>query len=79
MSSPLSRDTIYIFLLASFARHLLHRCDRGMIYLFIAGSYTPWLVLKQFDPADGAAAALRDGIWGLALAGIAYQQVKKCL
>ena len=27
---------------------LLHRCDRAMIYIFIAGAYTPWLHLKTY-------------------------------
>ena len=55
---------------------MLHRCDRAMIYVFIAGSYTPWLWLKTFSPPGGAAEKLREGIWALAAAGIAYQQVR---
>ena len=27
-------------------KELLHRCDRAMIYIFIAGAYTPWIHLK---------------------------------
>jgi channel protein (hemolysin III family) len=44
-----------------------------MIYLFIAGSYTPWLRLSSL-PHDGFAFHLRWGIWPLALLGIVYQQ-----
>ena len=36
-------------LLFSIWKDLLHRGDRAMIYLFIAGSYTPWLNLRQLD------------------------------
>ncbi len=32
---------------SSFLRDLFHRGDRAMIYLFIAGSYTPWLHLRN--------------------------------
>jgi monocyte-to-macrophage differentiation protein len=57
---------------ASIWRDLLHRGDRAMIYLFIAGSYTPWLHLRQLG---GAAAELRWAVWLLATLGILYQQV----
>lgn len=53
---------------------LLHRCDRGMIYLFIAGAYTPWLHLKSFEEG-GWSLELRWAIWALATFGILYQQV----
>merc|ERR1719510_1930351 len=53
-------------------RDLLHRCDRAMIYLFIAGSYTPWLSLRHLD---GATVELRWLVWVLATLGITYQQV----
>ena len=45
-----------------------------MIYLFIAGSYTPWLRLSTL-PHDGFAYNLRWGIWPLASVGIVYQQL----
>merc|ERR1712130_431407 len=53
-------------------RDLLHRGDRAMIYLFIAGSYTPWLNLRQLD---GATVELRWAVWLLATLGILYQQI----
>jgi len=55
----------------SLVRDLLHRSDRAMIYLFIAGSYTPWLNLKHLT---GVSQELRWVIWLLAIIGILYQQ-----
>jgi len=49
----------------------LHRLDRAMIYVFIASSYTPWLLLKELH---GPAQDLRWGIWLVAACGIVYQQ-----
>jgi len=56
-------------------KHILHRCDRAMIYVFIAGSYTPWLTLKNLEPKDGWGVFLRWAIWPFASMGIAYQQL----
>jgi len=53
-------------------KDLLHRSDRAMIYLFIAGSYTPWLNLRHLD---GSSVELRWAVWLLALLGITYQQL----
>jgi len=53
-------------------RDLLHRSDRAMIYLFIAGSYTPWLQLRHLE---GGTVELRWAVWLLALSGIIYQQL----
>ena len=43
-----------------------------MIYLFIAGSYTPWLQLRHLE---GGTVELRWAVWLLALSGIIYQQL----
>ena len=43
-----------------------------MIYLFIAGSYTPWLNLRNLD---GVTVELRWAVWVLATLGILYQQL----
>ena len=51
-----------------------HRLDRAMIYLFIAGSYTPWLYLKSW-PLDGWAKWMQWGIWPISALGILYQQL----
>ena len=45
-----------------------------MIYLFIAGSYTPWLTLKTYTP-NSYAVELTWAIWILASMGILYQQM----
>ena len=58
----------------SLSRELFHRGDRAMIYVFIAGSYTPWLYLKTYSPAYWVE-QLRWIIWVLALMGIIYQQI----
>merc|ERR1711936_1208655 len=53
-------------------KDLLHRSDRAMIYLFIAGSYTPWLNLRHLE---GITVELRWAVWVLATLGILYQQL----
>ncbi|KRT80747.1 hypothetical protein AMK59_5789, partial [Oryctes borbonicus] len=54
-------------------KDLLHRCDRAMIYIFIAGSYFPWLTIQQF-PDNGWSSSMKWFIWLLAFLGITYQQ-----
>jgi len=46
-----------------------------MIYIFIAGSYTPWLMLKRLEPRDGWGAWWVRAIWPFASMGIMYQQI----
>lgn len=63
-------------------KDILHRCDRAMIYVFIAGSYFPWLSLAP--PAHPTLlTVLKWLVWGLACLGILYQQLYheryKCL
>nr|CAI5845848.1 unnamed protein product [Callosobruchus analis] len=55
-------------------KDVLHRCDRAMIYMFIAGTYFPWLTLEPL-PHDGLAAHMRWAVWLLAFLGIIYQQL----
>lgn len=54
-------------------RHVLHRCDRAMIYVFIAGSYFPWLTIGT--PNNPLLKELRWIVWLLATLGITYQQM----
>lgn len=58
-------------------KEVLHRCDRAMIYIFIAGSYFPWLALSS-PPGTHAVlfASLKWTTWLLAAFGIVYQQVR---
>lgn len=63
-------------------KDVLHRCDRAMIYVFIAGSYFPWLTLSP--PAHPTILCiLKWMVWLLAGCGILYQQIfhekYKCL
>lgn len=55
-------------------KDFLHRLDRAMIYVFIAGSYYPWLILENFQYPT-IASLLRWLVWILAGLGIFYQQV----
>ncbi|XP_054016624.1 monocyte to macrophage differentiation factor 2 isoform X1 [Hylaeus anthracinus] len=52
----------------------LHRCDRAMIYVFIAASYFPWLNVDYF-PDDELLHSMRYVVWIMAIMGILYQQV----
>jgi len=64
--------TVAAFSTKSIWRNLFHRADRAMIYLFIAGSYTPWLQLKSLT---GVSTELRWFVWVLSTLGILYQQL----
>ncbi|EDV99653.1 monocyte to macrophage differentiation factor [Drosophila grimshawi] len=63
-------------------KNVLHRCDRAMIYVFIAGSYFPWLTLENTDHS-AILFCMEWIIWLMAAIGIAYQQLfherYKCL
>lgn len=54
-------------------KDVLHRCDRAMIYIFIAGSYFPWLTIHNI-PVDGWSSSMKWIIWLMAVMGIVYQQ-----
>ncbi|XP_026473106.1 monocyte to macrophage differentiation factor-like isoform X2 [Ctenocephalides felis] len=53
----------------------LHRCDRAMIYVFIAGSYFPWLTITPEPQMTTVIVAMRWVVWLLAALGILYQQI----
>lgn len=52
----------------------LHRCDRAMIYVFIAASYFPWLNVETYQN-NALLTLMRDLVWVLAILGILYQQI----
>ncbi|CAL8108622.1 unnamed protein product [Calicophoron daubneyi] len=52
-------------------RSTLHLCDRVVIYLFIAASYTPWLVLRDFHASWGLFTLWM--VWISAVFGIIFQ------
>ncbi|XP_011497864.1 PREDICTED: monocyte to macrophage differentiation factor isoform X2 [Ceratosolen solmsi marchali] len=55
-------------------KDLLHRCDRAMIYVFIAATYFPWLNHEPFQ-GDVLLPTMRILIWIMAAVGILYQQI----
>ncbi|KAA3674196.1 monocyte to macrophage differentiation protein [Paragonimus westermani] len=52
-------------------RSFLHLCDRVVIYLFIASSYTPWLVLRNFHALWGWFTLFI--VWLASVSGIVFQ------
>ncbi len=65
-------STLYHSIHKPGARHVLHIIDRAAIYLLIAGTYTPYLLV----PLRGALGwSLFGVIWGLAALGIIFQAV----
>jgi hemolysin III len=63
-------STAYHLLPVGPAKLLLRRCDHAVIFVFIAGSFTPFALLTM-QRGEGAATLL--GVWGLALAGMALK------
>ncbi|XP_014769255.1 monocyte to macrophage differentiation factor 2 isoform X1 [Octopus bimaculoides] len=51
-------------------KNVFHIGDRAAIYIFIAASYTPWLLLKDME---NWGVQVRWLIWMLAMMGISYQ------
>ncbi|UJR25403.1 hypothetical protein I4U23_006750 [Adineta vaga] len=52
-------------------RHLLHRVDRAVIYIFISSSYTPWLLLRSTQTVSSSTTITI--VWIMSLLGITYQ------
>ncbi|KAF7257240.1 hypothetical protein EG68_05193 [Paragonimus skrjabini miyazakii] len=69
VSSLLARHSFFLF--NSRIRSFLHLCDRVVIYLFIASSYTPWLVLRNFHALWGWFTLSL--VWLASVSGIVFQ------
>ena len=63
-------STLYHSIRTPRVRHLLHVIDHAAIYLLIAGTYTPYLLVPLRGPFGWS---LFGVIWGLAAAGIVFQ------
>jgi len=65
-------STLYHSIYRPRVRHILQIIDRAAIYLLIAGTYTPYLLV----PLRGALGwSLFGVIWGMAIVGIVFQAV----
>ncbi|XP_035220508.1 monocyte to macrophage differentiation factor 2-like [Stegodyphus dumicola] len=64
----------YVFYTRKFRslKEALHLCDRAIIYIFIAASYTPWLMLKDAE-RNFWTQNLSWIVWTMAVLGIVYQ------
>ncbi|GIY27879.1 monocyte to macrophage differentiation factor 2 [Caerostris extrusa] len=64
----------YVFYTKRFRslKEMLHMCDRAIIYIFIAASYTPWLLLKDAE-RNFWTQNLSWIVWTMAILGIIYQ------
>lgn len=51
---------------------ILHRCDRAVIYIFIASAYTPWLMLREYSSWGQKQLYV---VWFLCVLGITYQNI----
>ncbi|MBB4212739.1 hemolysin III [Rhodothalassium salexigens DSM 2132] len=65
-------STLYHSLSRTRAGHVLEMIDHAMIFVFIAGSYTPFALLT-LPPSPGI--WLLVGIWTIAIAGIGFKLV----
>lgn len=60
-------SALYHALPVGTAKRWLRKCDHAVIFVFIAGSYTPF-ALGQIHRGEGAQVLL--AVWGIALAGV---------
>ena len=67
-------STLYHALRGEAGRRLLRKCDHAAIFLLIAGTYTPFLLVTLNGPWGWS---LFGVIWGLAILGIALDATLK--
>jgi hemolysin III len=65
-------STLYHSLVRTRARHVFHVLDHSAIYLLIAGTYTPFMLVSMRSPAGWALLAF---VWTLAIAGVVFKSL----
>jgi hemolysin III len=65
-------STLYHSLVRTRARHLFHVLDHSAIYLLIAGTYTPFMLVSMRGRMGWALLGL---VWGLAIAGVVFKSL----
>jgi len=65
-------STLYHSLVRTRARHVFHVLDHSAIYLLIAGTYTPFMLVSIRGTTGWA---LLGVVWGLAIAGVVFKSL----
>jgi len=65
-------STLYHSLVRTRARHVFHVLDHSAIYLLIAGTYTPFMLVSMRGAAGWALLVL---VWTLAIAGVVFKSL----
>jgi hemolysin III len=65
-------STLYHAIQHRRAKRLLRKCDHAAVYLLIAGTYTPFLLISLRGPTGYALLAL---VWGMAALGVLWKMV----
>jgi hemolysin III len=65
-------STLYHSLVRTRARHVFHVLDHSAIYLLIAGTYTPFMLVSMRGRLGWT---LLGVVWGLAVAGVVFKSL----
>jgi hemolysin III len=65
-------STLYHSLVRTRARHVFHVLDHSAIYLLIAGTYTPFMLVSMRGTLGWT---LLGVVWGLAIAGVVFKSL----